>query len=182
MRHIVGALAILIMSCGIGTIANATWFKIAWLRKELPPAAPMPPPSETVKNSDQAASASEAASDQEKPGVVKLDAVLKYLTEGGAVFVDAREDKDFEEGHFRGAIHLPSSAIFQKADNVRNIVGIGDRVIVYCGGGDCEASHNVADALRRDFGYMDVVIYEKGWEEVMKSGKFAGYIETGGSP
>lgn len=120
----------------------------------------------------------------EAPGAsdVTMEEVLAALAGNTAYFVDAREKAEYVEGHLRGAVNLPSSAIYENADAVTAVVPPDARVIVYCGGGQCEASHNVSDALRRDFGYQNVVIYTKGWEEVLTSGRFAELIARGEQP
>ncbi len=185
MRHIFGAIVIMLVSCGVGAAANAAKFKIPWMSQAVPPVAVSAPESASSQPSavpTTQQTVSEKASTAPKAGVVDIDTVLKYLKEGGAIFVDAREDHDYVASHFRGALHLPSSAIYANADRIQAVAGIGEKIIVYCGGGDCEASHNVADALRRDFGYIDVVIYEKGWAEVesaQQGPRFEGLVVKG---
>lgn len=127
-----------------------------------------------------------AATESTAPGMAAeevaatIEDVLDALQTGSAFLVDAREDHEFADGHLRGALHLPSSAIYKNIERVSSVVPVDAKVIVYCGGGQCEASHNVSDALRRDFGYAHVVIYLKGWEEVVGSGRFEAFIERGG--
>lgn len=115
-----------------------------------------------------------------KPGELSADAVLDFLKNGTARFVDAREPHEWVEGHFRGAIHIPASAIYANIDRVVREVPPHEKLIVYCGGGDCEASHHVADALTNDFKFQNVVIYSKGWQDVdSKKTEFAPYVATG---
>ena len=159
--HSVTAAVIIIASSAAAVVANSAWYHMPWLRKPI-----------AVK---------EPAAPQVKPGFILIDEVLEGLVSGTAHFIDAREANDFEDGHIRGAVHLPSSAIFKNIDHVYEMgVDPTGKVIVYCGGGNCEASHNVADALRRDFAFDNVLIYENGWEEVEVSGRFEEFIEIGG--
>lgn len=112
--------------------------------------------------------------------VAEIDCVLKHLGDQTAYLIDAREDGDYNEARLVGAIHIPSSAIYDNIENVMAVVPTKqDMLIVYCGGGQCEASKNVGIVLR-DFEYTNVWLYEKGWEEVEASGKFGDYIEIGG--
>lgn len=195
-----------------GAIANATWYGEPWVRppKKVSEALKIDVSAPEAKSADFAANVEgtgkpvEVANggdpapspngtdtaatnpcepDPEKPNVVGLDCVLHFLRNGGAFIIDAREQHDFDEGHLKSAIHVPSSDIF--ANIPERVIGAGiatsDIIIVYCGGGQCEASHNVADALRDQFGYERVYVYEKGWEEIESSGKFGDYVSTGGS-
>jgi rhodanese-related sulfurtransferase len=112
--------------------------------------------------------------------VARIDCVLQHLGDRTAYIIDAREDGDFNEAHLMGAIHLPSSAIYDNIQNVMAVVpGKQDLIIVYCGGGHCEASKNVGLVLR-EFDYRNVWLYEQGWEEVESSNRFGDFIEIGG--
>jgi len=111
-------------------------------------------------------------------------AVLKdpNTASGLNVIVDARKDDLFDEGHIPGAILCNPHEMDLYLDTLRPAVSGADKVIVYCGGGTCEASHNVSDALRAEFGFSDVSIYTKGWEEVEASGRFKDFIVKGENP
>lgn len=133
-----------------------------------------PANSGSVVNAAQPAPAAPAA------GQLTADDVLMHLKNGSARFVDAREQHEWVEGHFRGAIHIPASAIYASIDRIVREVPPNEKLIVYCGGGDCEASHHVADALKNDFKYQDVTVYVKGWQEIdAKMKVFASYVAKG---
>jgi len=148
---------------------------------------PQEPPS--VEAADAADAADDYADDQ-----AILDAIaesMKYdeitLAEakslhdaGGADFVDARLRDEFVAGHVPVAFHMPPAA-FRDGNLPQAISGgflppSSDRpVIIYCGGGDCDASHLVADRLS-ELGFGDLRILRAGfpgWQE-------AGHpVETG---
>ncbi len=192
-RDITVAAIVLLVTSGLGLATNYLREKPLPLIRQavLPADDPEANPTGQI-----AATAQEPASDamqggsaedsgQSPPprkGIALIDEVLHHLALGTAYFIDAREAHEYAEGHLRGALNLPSSAIYQNIDSIVGLVPPDGRVIVYCGGGQCEASHNVTDALRRDFGFTNVVIYEKGWEEVSQSGKFGDYIVGGDQP
>ncbi|HWL93414.1 MAG TPA: rhodanese-like domain-containing protein [Phycisphaerae bacterium] len=204
MKQTLGmALLIVVAGIGAGVVANATWYDQRWIRQRRPitntAVNPVTKASDSSTDGDSAEKdrttsqpvAGEKASAVadpcapqagDKPGTVRMECVLHLLESGGAVFIDAREEKDYAESHLRGSLFLPSSAIYA---NYQNIEAAGvqpeDLVVIYCGGGDCEASHNVADELRDNFQFQRVFIYEKGWQEIESSGKFVAYIERGGS-
>ncbi len=180
-RHLLSAILILVAGSAAAILTNLTWHKMDWLRRPI-----APPPSLTIQqdpthpNADGDASSGQPAT---PPGMIVIDEVLADLAAGSAYFIDAREEHDYQEGHIRGAVHLPSSAIYEKIDDVYGAgVSPEGKVIVYCGGGDCEASHNVVDELRRSFGFTNVLVYKNGWAEVESSGRFAGYISVGDEP
>lgn len=170
LRDLRMSLLILLLSSAVGAAVNS--FRatpIPWIRGEPPTAA-----ATTSSANSQTASAP-----SEKPGVVTMEIALQHLAAGTAHFIDAREAKEYAEGRLRGAINLPSSAIFQNSEAVLSVIPPDAKVIVYCGGGDCEASHTVSDTLRQDFGYTDVSIYENGWAEIESSARFTEFIEKG---
>lgn len=174
-RHLLTAILVLVAGSAAAVLANLTWHKMDWLRRPI-----APPPSMTQPNTGGDLPTSQPTT---PPGMIAIDEVLADLAAGSAHFIDAREEHDYQEGHIRGAILLPSSAIYERIDDVYGAgVSPEGKVIVYCGGGDCEASHNVADELRRSFGFTHVLVYENGWAEVESSGRFAEFISVGDEP
>lgn len=167
---------ILVVSGAVAVAANAVRPKpLTWIREELPKS---PPIASTMATAETATASAPAA----RPDVVSIDEVLQHLPAGTATFVDAREMNEYVAGHLKGALNMPSSAAFKSGEALARTISPDAKIIVYCGGGDCEASHNVTDALRRDFGFTDVSIYEKGWEEIEKSGRFTEFVVTGDQP
>jgi rhodanese-related sulfurtransferase len=183
-RHLSIAMGILVLSGVAAVTSNSLRAKpLPWKREPLPSEQAT---ATVVQPTSQSASSptSQPVQAAAKPGVIAIDAVLAHLKAEDATFVDARETHEYVEGHFRVAIHLPSSDIYKSIEQkgFLAMVPTDSPVVVYCGGGDCEASHNVADALRRDFAYKNVLVYEKGWAEVMQSGRFSDHIEKGTPP
>ncbi len=115
-------------------------------------------------------------------GVVTLGVVLRHFRAQTAHFVDARKADVYAEGHLRGAINLPSNAVYDHISLATDFIGSDELVIVYCDGGECEASHEVAGILRDEFGYQKVRIYAKGWAELETSKYFDELTTTGAEP
>lgn len=79
---------------------------------------------------------------------ITLEQTHALIASGQVHVIDARTRDEFVEGHLPGAMWLPADQI-----------GSGDKpmafymltyelpIVIYCGGGDCEASHNVATRL-----------------------------------
>jgi hypothetical protein len=186
--HLSIALVILAISTGAAVATNALRDKsLDWIRRDLPET----PPANDAKEQTQLGAASDSTSGgaaslanqaASADGGITADVVLGHLTSGTARFVDAREAKEFAAGHLRGAKNIPSSAIYANIGNLIHTVPAHEKIIVYCGGGECEASHHVSDALRRDFRFQDVSIFVKGWEEVEKNERFRPFIAVGEEP
>jgi hydroxyacylglutathione hydrolase len=79
-----------------------------------------------------------------------------------AVFVDSRDEGKFSAGHIPDALLMPYE---DYRDGLRRmLVPKAALVVIYCDGGDCELSHDLARLLVRD-GWRRVRVYEGGWEE-----------------
>jgi len=86
--------------------------------------------------------------------------------EGLNVFVDARKDDDFEAGHIPGAIQCNPYEVEGYIDRVLSHLGNADRVIVYCGGGDCQDSVFLCrELLEYKVPYNKLYLFEGGWNE-----------------
>lgn len=167
--HLIMVVAILAAGSAAALVANTAWYKMEWVREE-------------IKNTSQVVvDLPSPGADVPEEGSILIDAVLGHLAGQTAFFVDAREQNDYDEGRLRGAIFIPSSDIYGNVDDnlMASGVAVTDLIIVYCGGVTCDASHNVADALRRDYGFENVLIYKNGWEEIEESGRFDDYIVVG---
>lgn len=165
MRRILFQILIVVLvSSAAAATANLTVYKMDWIRKP----APLP--------SNRGATGSHA-----EDGTIVADQMLDYLKKGTAFVVDARNPDEYADGHVSRAINIPSNEVFDRADQFLSIMPPDALIIVYCGGGNCESSHIVADALCRDFGFERVLIYTNGWEEIeAQHERFANYIEVGG--
>lgn len=159
-RDISLVLIIIFASCTVAIAANLGWHKLDWI----PPA---PPPRKVQESAGQ------------EPNSLKLtpEQVLDHLTRSTARFVDAREAGEYKGGHLAGALNLPSSAAYRNIDDLASMIPTDEKVIVYCGGTECEASHVVAGVLE-EYEFSDVEIYTGGWEEIESSGMFDDWIST----
>jgi len=94
------------------------------------------------------------------------------LEDSSMVFVDARRRSDYEEGHIPGAIwlyHYQSERLF---DEVREDLEQAFIIVVYCNGGDCEDSINLASDLSSLYGLPpeNIFVYEGGLSEWQEAG------------
>ncbi|MCC6545743.1 rhodanese-like domain-containing protein [Candidatus Sumerlaeota bacterium] len=94
----------------------------------------------------------------------------------GAIAIDARPEEKFRESHIPGAIHLPFEAFTKgRPDAIDFLPDDGTTLIIYCDGGDCDASHKVQTMLAQ-FGLKDTIVFEDGFPGWQKAGL---PIETG---
>jgi rhodanese-related sulfurtransferase len=175
-RDLLNLAAVMVLSSVAAVAANVFGHNMEWIRR------PLQPPPSIIPVATHPASAGEPAPASQPSGLIGVDDVLRHLADGSAFFVDAREAAEYSAGHLKGAFNVPSTAIYGAGEQIRNLVSLDHCVIVYCGGGGCEASHNVSDALRRDFLFKNVLIYEKGWEEIQASGRFTDWTAVGDQP
>ncbi|MBX3410651.1 MAG: rhodanese-like domain-containing protein [Phycisphaeraceae bacterium] len=92
------------------------------------------------------------------------------LYNDGAQFLDARSLREYEAGHVEGAFHLAADT-FNTATGQR-VVGMLDRsqiLVVYCGGGACDASHNLVILLQQA-GYMRCHVMTDGYPAWLQAG------------
>ncbi len=86
--------------------------------------------------------------------------------QGLNIFVDARKADLFNEGHIPGAVHCDSYEPEGSIDNVVARAGGVERVIVYCGGGDCEDSVFMCrELIEAGVPNEALFLYAGGWSE-----------------
>ncbi|HEY2955068.1 MAG TPA: rhodanese-like domain-containing protein [Candidatus Eisenbacteria bacterium] len=145
-----------------------------------PPAAQAPAPAaQAPAPAAQAASppapvtppASPLPSIPDVPGPIKLElATFKRLYDAGAALViDAREADDYKDGHIGGAISLPYNDAMAEPERVSRLDPGGRPIVVYCSGGDCELSMDLAK-LMVQAGKRKVLVYEGGFPEWQSAG------------
>lgn len=107
-----------------------------------------------------------------KPQNIKLD-FAKVLHERNALFIDGRAEDEFNAGHIPGAINISYVDFTILPDEEKNAImakynkdGI---IVVYCGGGDCEMSIDLAYDIAK-LGFTSVNIFLGGWKEWTEAG------------
>jgi len=111
-----------------------------------------------------------------RPLQIQLPAVKRFFDADGALIIDAREPDEFAEGRIRGSINLPYDQAVTDPVLLESLDTGGRPLIVYCGGGTCELSLNLAYSLV-EAGHTRVCVFMGGYPEWVD----AGYpIATGG--
>lgn len=174
------SLAIIGLGCVIG--AADSWLRPTVITlKENTPAAPAKlqgeaavlntpqPRTDATKLSadpkDLSASAELATPAAAPLGLMIDSKAAKTLFDSGVVFIDARIQQEFDAGHIPQAFLLNSSMFgTHAADEAMKVLDANEPVVIYCGGGDCDASKNVAILLQQA-GFKQIHIIEKGYPE-----------------
>lgn len=79
-----------------------------------------------------------------------------------ACFIDARDMAEFEQGHVQGAFQATADMLRAKSPLWLQAQDPGKPVVIYCGGGMCDASKNVAVVLGW-MGFTDLRIMNDGY-------------------
>ena len=94
--------------------------------------------------------------------IISLSEAAKLFTEKAAVFIDARSDEDFRDGHIQGAKNLPWQDVDQRFIEIAEEISPDVTIITYCDGETCKLSHDLALFLI-DMGFNDVRVLINGW-------------------
>ncbi|TVQ63266.1 MAG: rhodanese-like domain-containing protein [Phycisphaerales bacterium] len=79
-----------------------------------------------------------------------------------AMFVDTRLHREYEGGHIPGAFWLPADLFSRgRTPEAVNFLDPDFPVVLYCGGGDCDASKNTA-LLLENYGFTRLHIFTDG--------------------
>jgi rhodanese-related sulfurtransferase len=123
-------------------------------------------------------------------GVIHFDEVLAAYHDpayaaGMIVFVDARVDRHYEAGHIPGAYQYDYFKSAQPPPELQAVLLSPDtqKVIVYCGGGQCEDSEHAAIILAQNgVPPGNIFVYLGGWKEWVARGQPAATGADRGTP
>ena len=100
----------------------------------------------------------------DRPLSTELDTVKQFFDAKAAVLLDTREAEEYVEGHIPGALSYPYDRVGEDPRQLDRIDPGGRPIIAYCGGGTCEISMGVADALIAR-GHRKVLVFMGGFPE-----------------
>jgi rhodanese-related sulfurtransferase len=90
-------------------------------------------------------------------------AQAKSLFDSGSIFVDAREDHERSVGTIAGSVHLTASMVSSGTGaDAMAMLDPAQPVVIYCAGGTCDASENLAILLRQA-GFTRLHIFHDGF-------------------
>ena len=90
-------------------------------------------------------------------------------SERQAVFIDSRSLEEYHRGHIPGAISIPLEDVKSGGEDLLARIPEALEIIVYCEGGDCQASLNLARWLESR-GFKNLRVFSGGWTEWTQAG------------
>ena len=111
----------------------------------------------------------ELPEDLTEPLNVTMDIVEYLINLEKALIIDARDEADFNNGKIIGAINIPYD-YYEEFEFQLDDIDLEQIIIIYCSGGECSLSIDLADYLMQDRGFFNVLIYEGGWPEWNENG------------
>jgi rhodanese-related sulfurtransferase len=131
--------------------------------------APLPPDMNDPLGLGAASSGMFDVPDVPRPLQIQLSRVKQFVDANAAVVIDAREPSEYAEGHIPGAVNMPYDTVVTDPVKLDAFDQKGKPIIVYCGGGTCELSMNLAFALI-GAGKTKVLVFMGGWPEWSAAG------------
>lgn len=107
--------------------------------------------------------------DTDQPIQVQIATVKRFFDARAALFLDARDPAEYEKGHIPGAIRLTNPEAQNEPERVKALPVEGRPTIVYCEGGACETSLELARFLIES-GFKKVLVYMGGYPEWLAAG------------
>ncbi len=148
-------IVLLVVSSGVGAFANAVRSKpLDWVLD----------PGKSLNPADNP--------ELKKTAELSAEEFLEHVQKGDATFVDARNPEEYVEGHIVGAINIPATKKEEHVADIMTLLPPDQRIIIYCGGGKCEASNTIYEFLMGFPQFKDnqqnVRVFEGGWEFITK--------------
>ncbi len=86
----------------------------------------------------------------------------RRLFDMGVAFLDARHDHEYLEGHVVQALRVAPDEFQEKLGSIMSVTSTDRPVVIYCNGGQCDASHNLAKLLQ-PVGFTQIHIMIDGY-------------------
>ena len=96
-------------------------------------------------------------------GIIEISLeIAKDLFDKDILFIDARAEEYYLEGHIHGAIC--NDDFDQLINDIDNRIINNDFFVVYCSDDDCGSSEELAYQLL-DQGYLNIYLFKGGWKQ-----------------
>jgi rhodanese-related sulfurtransferase len=102
-----------------------------------------------------------------EPMMASLEFTKYFFDNKKAIFVDERESEEFEVSHISGAINIPFDYFDEYMDTI-DALKYDDVYIIYCSGGECSLSLDLAEVFFNYNAFENVFIFEGGlpaWQD-----------------
>lgn len=101
--------------------------------------------------------------------LIPLDEAFGDLSQGRALFIDARDPGAYAGGHIPDSVNITPEQAAERLDEVRAMLKTGKTLIAYCHDVDCPLSAELARKLQ-DLGVRSVKVMPEGWVGWMDRG------------
>ena len=105
----------------------------------------------------------------EDPFHISLEEALGAYERGGTLFIDARDQASYGDGHIEGAVNLPFTELETHMEGVVGHLPFDAPIITYCDGEDCSLSTDCAMELTM-MGFTAVRTLYNGWSRWREAG------------
>ncbi len=103
------------------------------------------------------------------PMVISLELATEQFESGSALFLDARPESQYLEGHIQGALNLPWQSVDHYFMEMADRIDGSETIITYCDGESCDLSHELALFLK-EMEYANVRVLVNGWTVWQQAG------------
>jgi rhodanese-related sulfurtransferase len=103
------------------------------------------------------------------PPAITLSEAMMEFQSSNTIFLDARLEFDYKQGHIKGALNLPYEEFDEFYPKVAPKMPKDKTILAYCDGTECELSLLLARVLREER-YQHLKIFFGGWAEWEKAG------------
>lgn len=104
-----------------------------------------------------------------EPMIASLEFSKYFFDTKKAIFIDARDLEEYNISHIAGAINIPFDYYDEYSEIIDNL-NYDDLFIIYCSGGECSLSIDLADVLFDELAFENVFVFEGGLPEWQKAG------------
>ena len=104
-----------------------------------------------------------------EPKQINTKAAYHLFVNKKTIFIDAREEDEYNAGHILGSINIP----YDYYDDFQGLIDELDPTTIYtiyCSGGECSLSIDLADYLFYELAFENILIYEDGFPAWQKEG------------
>ena len=88
--------------------------------------------------------------------------IAKKLFQNNMLFIDARAEQYYDEGHIPRAIC--NDDIDKLVNEIENRIAIDAGFVVYCSDDDCGSSEELAISLQEQ-GFVNIFLFKGGWKQ-----------------
>lgn len=105
------------------------------------------------------------AAEEGDPTYISVGEAADFFNREGVLFVDARDEWDYEQGHIAGAVNIPFESEDESIlENFLSNTPKDQPMVVYCNGAECDLSLYLGRTLAAE-DFTAVYIFFGGWND-----------------